>query len=107
MKITIDTPDFNVFDFSRICEEVAKAYNWNDGYVVHEDSNVVDFQIDNLNYRGRMEGYSFVYREVDESDGTEFEEESDFDWIPVIGASYMVKAKDEDGKDVFLAVGLD
>lgn len=102
MKITIDTPDFNVFDFSRICEEVAEAYHWDDGYIV--TGNKVEFVMDNVSCVGEMDGYEFEYREI--WDNVAFPSRL-FDWIPVIGASYMVKAKDEDGRDVFLAVGLD
>lgn len=106
-KLTIETTDYNVYDFKRICAEVAKAYEWNDEYAVNEEAGTVDFRMDGLPYRGEMVGYEFEYSEVDEVDGTVFKPEGLFDWIPITGASYMVRGKDENGKDVFLAVGND
>lgn len=100
MKLTIETPDFNVFDFNSICEVVAEAYGWEDGYTV--TGNKVEFVMDNVPCVGEMDGYTFEYREI--VDNAAFPG-GVFDWISDIGASYMVKAKDEDGKDVFLAVG--
>ena len=101
-KLTVETTDYNVYDFKRICEKVANAYEWEDGYTVNADGTV-DFRMDGLPCRGKIVGYEFGYSEIDD-DGTLLQPRMEFDWISAIGASYMVKAKDEIGTDVFLAV---
>ena len=102
-KLTVEISDSEVYDFVRICQDVSKYYDWDTPYVVNADGTV-DFTMDNVQYRGEMVGYEFVYYEVGE-DGTSGEfADGEFDWMEAISATAVLKATAPGGEKVFIAV---
>lgn len=101
-KLTVEISDSEVYDFVRICQDVSKYYGWDTPYVVNADGTV-DFTMDNVRYRGEMDGYEFTYSRI-EDDGTVGKIDGLLDWIEAISATTVLKATAPGGEKVFIAV---
>lgn len=94
--LTVKTHDSNVCYFPGICKALSGAYGWTDYSV--QDEETVKFTMDGEEFKGEMAGYEFDYSD---SNGYLV---GCLDWMEAVGASYVVRAEDEDGKDVFLLI---
>lgn len=91
-----------IFTLEEICAEMAKDFEWRDDYTVYKNG-FVKFKERGVLYRGKMEGTAFVYNEMDEVDGTVYDEEEIIDWLDVVGGSAAIPAK-LNGETVYIVI---
>lgn len=96
-KLTVETYDSNVYDMEKICRYLSDSYDWS-SHSIQKDGSV-RFSMDGEEFVGEMIGYEFQYCDK------EGNPEGLLDWLESCDADNAIRAKDENGNDVFILIG--